>query len=75
MPMPRTMFSHAYVLGSMLYEFHAVLRVLVLASLVLGFAMLDALNGCVVVWLHPTPRRPYLDATICMQAYVCACIP
>ena len=36
---------------------------LVLASLVLGFAMLDALGGYVVVWLHPTPRRPCLDET------------
>ena len=38
--------------------------VLVLASLVLGFATLDALNGFVVVWLHPTPMMPYLDVTI-----------
>ena len=33
---------------------------LVLASLVLGFAMLDALSEFVVVWLHLTPVRPFL---------------
>ena len=37
---------------------------LVLASLVLGFAMFDALNGFVVMWLHPTLMRPCLDVTI-----------
>ena len=37
---------------------------LVLASLVLGFAMLDALSGFVVVWLHSTPTRSHLDVTI-----------
>ena len=37
---------------------------LVLASLVLGFAMLDALHGLDLVWLHPTPMRPCLDVTI-----------
>ena len=36
---------------------------LVLASLVLGFAMIDALSWPVVVWLHPMPKRPCLDAT------------
>ena len=36
----------------------------VLASLVLSFAMLDALSEFVVVWLHPTPIRPCLDVTI-----------
>ena len=36
---------------------------LVLASLVLGFATFDALSGYVVVWLHPTLRRPCLDVT------------
>ena len=36
----------------------------VLASLVLGFAMLDALCGLDLVWLHPTPMRPYSDVTI-----------
>ena len=35
-----------------------------LASLVLGFAILHALNGLVVVWLHLTPMRPCLDVTI-----------
>ena len=37
---------------------------IVLASLVLGFAMLDALCGLDLVWLHPTPMRPYSDVTI-----------
>ena len=36
---------------------------LVLASLVLGFAMFDALSEYVVVWLHPMPRRLCLDVT------------
>ena len=37
---------------------------LVLASLILDFAMLDALSGFVVAWLHLTPLRPCLDVTI-----------
>ena len=37
---------------------------LVLASLVLGFAMLDALHGLDLVWLHLMPMRPCLDVTI-----------
>ena len=37
---------------------------LMLASLVLGFAKFDALSGFVVVWLHPMPMRPCLDVTI-----------
>ena len=37
---------------------------LVLASLVLGFAIFDALSRFVVVWLHPTPTRPCLGVTI-----------
>ena len=36
---------------------------LVLASLVLGFATLNALSGRVVVWLHSMPMGPCLDAT------------
>ena len=36
---------------------------LALASLVLGFVTPDALSRHVVVWLHPTPMRPYLDVT------------
>ena len=36
---------------------------LVLASLVLSFATLDALSGFVVVWLHPTPMRLCSDVT------------
>ena len=37
---------------------------LVLASLVLGFAIFNALSRFVVVWLHPTPMRPCLGVTI-----------
>jgi len=37
---------------------------LVLASLVLGFAMLNAFGRLDLVWLHPTPMRPCLDVTI-----------
>ena len=36
---------------------------IVLASLVLGFAMLDALCGLDPIWLHPTPMRPCLGVT------------
>ena len=36
---------------------------LVLASLVLGFATLDALYGLDLVWLHPMPMRPCLGVT------------
>jgi len=45
----------------MLAYFYAFM--LMLASLVLGFATLDALSGRVVVWLHSTPMRPCLDVT------------
>ena len=44
--------------------FRSLRFMLVLASLVLGFAMLDALSGFVVVWLHSTPMRSHLDVTI-----------
>ena len=37
---------------------------LALASLVLDFAALNTLSRFVVVWLRPTPMRPYLDVTI-----------
>ena len=37
---------------------------LVLPSLVLGFAMLDTLRGLDLVWLHPMPMRPCSDVTI-----------
>ena len=36
---------------------------LVLASLVLGFATFDTLSEYVVVWLHSMPRRLCLDVT------------
>ena len=37
---------------------------LVLASLVLGFAMFGALRRHNLVRLHTTPMRPYSDVTI-----------
>ena len=37
---------------------------LLLTSLVLGFATLDAFSGFVGEWLHLTPMRPCLDVTI-----------
>ena len=37
---------------------------LVLAFLIIGFAMLYALCRLDLVWLHPTPTRPCLDVTI-----------
>ena len=37
---------------------------LVLASLVLGFAMFSALHELNLVWLHPTPMRPCSDITL-----------
>ena len=37
---------------------------LVLASLVLGFATLDTLSRFVVVWLHLLPMGPCLDVAI-----------
>ena len=46
------------------YAYCLLCFTLVLASLVLGFTMLDALSEFVVVWLHPTPTRPCLDVTI-----------
>ena len=58
--------SHIKGFGSPILHVYACLLLcfmLVLASLVLGFAMLDAFSGFVVVWLHPTPMRPYLDVT------------
>ena len=36
---------------------------LVLASLILGFATLYVFSGRVVMWLQPMPMRPCLDAT------------
>ena len=52
---------------------------LVLASLDLGFATLDALREFVVVWLHLTPMRSCLDVTTwdaspdaeLLHAYLC----
>ena len=37
---------------------------LVLASLVLGFATFDTLSRFVVMWLHLMPMRPCLGVTI-----------
>ena len=52
------LFACICLLASMLLCF-----MLVLASLVLGFATFDALSGYVVVWLHPMPKRSCLDVT------------
>ena len=38
---------------------------LVLASLVLGFATFDTLSGFMVVWLHLAPMRPCSNVTTC----------
>ena len=47
---------------SMLACFYA--SMLVLASLVLGFAIFEALCELDLVWLCPMPMRPCLDVTI-----------
>ena len=59
--------AHIKGFGSSYLHVYACLLLcfmLVLASLVLGFAMLDALHGLDLVWLHPMPMRPCLDVTI-----------
>ena len=53
--------DHSYL---HVYAWLLLCFMLMLASLVLGFAMLDALRGFVVVWLHPTPMRSCSDVTI-----------
>ena len=50
-------YLHVYACSLLCFMF-------LLASLVQGFATLDALNEFVVLRLHPTPMRPYLDVTI-----------
>ena len=50
-------YSHVYVCLLLCF-------MLMLTSLVLGLAMLDALSGFMVVWLHSTPIRPCLDVNI-----------
>ena len=71
---PYGLLHHPYTLahikgfGSPILHVYACLLLcfmLVLTSLVLAFAMLDALSGFVVVWLHLMPIRPCLDVTIC----------
>ena len=54
--------AHIKGFGSTLFA--CLCLMLVLASLVHGFATLDALSGFVVVWLRPMPIRPCLDMTI-----------
>ena len=46
---------------------------LALASLVIGFATLDAHSVFVAVWLHLTPMRPCLDVTIGMHHHDADC--
>ena len=58
--------AHIKGFGSPILHVYACLLLcfmLVLASLVLGFATLDALSGIVVVWLYPMPMRPCLGVT------------
>ena len=58
--------AHIKGFGSSYLHVYACLLLcfmLVLASLVLGFVMLDALCGLDLVWLHPGPMRPYLGVT------------
>ena len=57
-------FTKVHIKGFGSPLFACLCFMLVLASLVLGFAMLDALSGFVVVWLHPPPIGPYLDVAI-----------
>ena len=45
------------------YAYLLLCLMLVLAFLVLGFAMFDALSGFVVVWLYSMPTRPCLGVT------------
>ena len=59
--------AHIKGFGSPIFHVYACLLLcfmIVLASLVLGFAMLDALNGFVFMWLDLTLMRPCLDVTI-----------
>ena len=59
--------AHIKGFGSPIFHVCACLLLcfmLVLASLVLGFATFGALSGFMVVWLHSTPMRPYLDVAI-----------
>ena len=59
--------AHIKGLGSSYLHVYAcslLCFMLVLASLILGFAMLDTLCGLDLVWLHSTPMRPCLDVTI-----------
>ena len=59
--------AHIKGFGSSYLHVYACLLLcfmLVLASIVLGFAMLNAFHRLDLVWLHPTPMRPCLDVTI-----------
>ena len=58
--------AHIKGFGSPILHFYACLLLCfmpVLASVLLGFAMLDTLSGFVVVWLHSIPMRPCLGVT------------
>ena len=59
--------AHIKVFGSsylLIYASLLLCFMLVLSSLDLGFAMLEALSWFVAVWLRPMPMRPCLDVTI-----------
>ena len=58
--------AHIKRYGSLILHVYACLLLcfmLVLASLVPGFATFDTFNGFMVAWLHPMPMRPCLDVT------------
>ena len=59
--------AHIKGFGSPIFHVCACLLLcfmLVLASLILGYATFGTLSGFVVVWLHLTPMRPCLDVAI-----------
>ena len=59
--------AHIEGFGSLYLHVYACLLLcfmLMLASLVLGYAMFGALHGLDLVWLHLTPMRPCSDVTI-----------
>ena len=60
-------YLHVYVCLLLCFMF-------MLASLVLGFATLDALSKFVVVWLCLTPMRPCLDVTLGMHCHGAGCL-
>ena len=60
-------YLHVYVCLLLCFMF-------MLASLVLGFATVDALSEFMVVWLCLTPMRPCLDVTLGMHCHGVGCL-